>query len=260
MPARATPSRKRFALTGRSLDFDPRVTAARGDLADLRLADRIFAPHYAAAVARTAIERTPLLAQHGGEPVSELLRGERFDVLELSHGYAWGIAAVDGAVGFVAMDALGAPREMTHVVCANGGEAPVGTCLTADEAQAGDSATMRPLDKPAGDFVALAEGLVGTSTVAGGRSSGGVDSGGLVSLTLSLAGIRSPRYPDLQAQSLGHEVSNDAPVLRGDLFFTDDGNVAIATGDGSAIRVGATAVERVGVDAIGPVAIRRRLP
>ncbi|MDF0752810.1 hypothetical protein NLU14_21530, partial [Marinobacter sp. 71-i] len=44
----AGPARKRFSLKGRSVPIDPRVDAVRRDLADVRLADRVFAPHYAA--------------------------------------------------------------------------------------------------------------------------------------------------------------------------------------------------------------------
>ncbi|URW76445.1 C40 family peptidase [Sphingomonas donggukensis] len=258
-PKPAQPTRKRFALTGHSHAYDPRVDAARGDLADLRLADRIFAPHYAKAVARNAVTRAPLLAAHGGDPVSEVLQGERFDVLELSHGYAWGMNAVDGAVGFVAMDALGAPFDATHVVCAPKAALPMGSRLSAGQADGFDAAAIRPLEAPAKDYVALAESLVGTPVVAGGRSSAGIDGAGLVSLALSLAGIRAPRFADIQADTLGHAVDADAPVLRGDLLF-HGGDVAIAIGESTAIHAGAETVARSDIAALGPIDVRRRLP
>ena len=258
-PSANLPTRKRFALTGRSPSVDPRVEAARGDLADVRLADRIFAPHYAAPIARNAIARTPVLAAHGGPAASELLKGERFDVLELSHGYAWGVGAVDGAVGFVAMDALGPAVEVTHVVCAARAAEPMGTRLTAEEATAFDAAAIRPLDAPVHDFVSLATSLTGAPTVAGGRSSAGLDSAGLVSLTLSVAGIRSPRYADLQAESLGHAVSDGAPMLRGDLLFSD-GAVGVVADGASAIWCGEHVVQQGPITDFGPVSVRRRLP
>ena len=259
LPSASPHTRKRFALTGHSTAVDPRVEAARGDLADVRLADRIFAPHYAAPVGRTAIAQTPLLAAHGGDPVSELLKGERFDVLELSHGYAWGVGATDGAVGFVAMDALGPPDEVTYIVCAAAAPFPIGTQLTAEEADQVDVATIRPLEAPAKDYVAIAESLVGVPLRGGGRSGAGVDAAGLVVLALSIAGLKAPRFVDLQAMTLGHEVSNDAPILRGDLLFTGD-SVAIAVDDGSVIYADDTAVVRASIDTFGPVTIRRRLP
>lgn len=252
-------TRKRFALTGRSHKVDRRVEAARGDLADLRLADRIFAPHYAGAVQRSGAVRSPMLAAHGGKPVSELLEGEAFDVLELSHGYAWGVGGVDGAVGFVAVEALDAPRAVTHVVCAPAAAKPMGTRLTADQAAGFDPGAIRPLDAPVKDFVALAEALVGTPAAPGGRSSDGIDAGGLVALTLSIAGIRAPRFVDLQATSLGHEVSAEAPFLRGDLLFHAD-SVAIALDGADAVHVDATAVVRTPIAALGSITIRRRLP
>ena len=235
------------------------MDAARGDLADVRLADRIFAPHYAAPVGRSAVAQTPLLAAHGGEPVSELLHGERFDVLELSHGYAWGVGAVDGAVGFVAMDALGAPADVTHIVCATDAALPMGSQLTPDEVVGFERAAIRPLEAPAKDYVAIAEALVGTPAVTGGRSSKGVDPAGLVSLALSIAGIRAPRFIDLQASALGHAISPDAPMLRGDLIFTAD-RVVIVADDVTAILCDGEAVVRAPIASLGPITTRRRLP
>lgn len=259
-PPSASPrTRKRFALTGRSHSVDPRVEAARGDLADVRLADRVFAPHYAAAVQRSATRRAPILAAHGGEPISEILPGESFDVLELSHGYAWGVAGVDGTVGFVAMDVLDTPVQPTHVVCAPGGDVPVGTRLTNEQADRLDPAIVRPLDALPKDFVAIAESLTGTPAVAGGRSSAGVDAGGLVSLVLSLSGTKTVRFVDIQARELGHVVSDSAPVLRGDLIFTET-DVAIATDGTHAIHVDDAGVARVALADLGPIMTRRRMP
>lgn len=235
--------------------------AARGDLADVRLADRIFAPHYAAAVQRSAVRRTPVLAQHGGNPVSELLRGETFDVLELSHGYAWGVGGVDGTVGFVAVDALGAPIAVTHVVCATGGEDPIGTRLPADDAaHVGVDAT-RQLEAEAPDVASAAETLIGVPATPGGRSGAGLDDGGLISLSLSLAGLRSPRFADLQAEQIGHAVAEDAPMLRGDLLFRGSRTAIVMDAD-TVVAVGSAAVER---SPLGDFAgegdmIRRRLP
>ena len=79
-------------------------------------------------------------------------------------------------------------------------------------------------------------------------------------MTLHLAGIRAPRFVDIQARTLGHPVSADAPVLRGDLLFPDSGGVVVATDDRAVIRVGETVVESVTIDALGPIAVRRRLP
>ncbi|MFD1788712.1 NlpC/P60 family protein [Sphingomonas floccifaciens] len=235
------------------------MEAARGDLADVRLADRVFAPHYAAAVQRSATRQAPILAAHGGPAISEILRGESFDVLEMSHGLAWGVGGVDGTVGFVAADALDVPVAVTHVVCGAGAALPVGSRLTAEEAATFDASTIRPLDAPAKDFVALAESLVGTPAVAAGRSSAGVDGGGLVSLVLSLTGLKVARFVDIQQRDLGHAVADSAPILRGDLLFTES-DVAIAVDEGHAIHVGEAGVSRVGIADLGDIVTRRRLP
>src|SRR3546814_14266912 len=44
--SQADAGRNRFTLTGRSVALDRRVNALRGDLADVALAGRYFAPHY----------------------------------------------------------------------------------------------------------------------------------------------------------------------------------------------------------------------
>ena len=249
-----TPSRRRFALAGRSHAFDPRIDAARGDLADLRLADRLFAPHYAAAVLRTASRATPLLAADGGV-LSELLIGETFEVLEFASGRAWGVCAIDGSVGHVDASALAPLSPVTHIVCArSAGGLPMGSRLAYAGAASDD---IRPIDAPVADFVALAEALVGAPFVAGGRSGAGLDDAGLVFLTLSLAGIVAPRFRDLQAVALGHEVAESAPVLRGDILF-HEARVALAL-DGE--RTIAVAAEGVMIaPQVDGVLLRRRLP
>ena len=275
-----SPTRKRFGLRGRSRPVDTRVDAARGDLADIRLADRLFAPHYAAALPRGAVERTSLFSAIGAPPASELLVGERFDVLELSRGYAWGVSSVDGAVGFVSEHALGLPVEATHVICApvahlaGGTNLPMGSRVAGMETAAGlqvdgvllPADVARPLASPVHDFVALAESLVGTPAAIGGRSGAGVDATGLVVLALGVAGIPAPRFIDLQAALLGHGIAEDAPMLRGDLLYFAD-HVAIVADGTQAIHVSAAgAVAREAIADIvsggtfGPLLTRRRLP
>lgn len=254
--ASATPSRKRFALAGRSHAFDPRIDAARGDLADLRLADRLFAPHYAAPVVRTATRATPLLGSNG-DIASELLMGEPFEVLEFASNRAWGICTVDGSVGHVDAGALSPHSPATHIVCTpSAGGLPMGARVTGNDSD--DRAVgIRPIATPVEDVVALAEALVGVPFVAGGRSGAGVDDAGLIFLVLSLGGIAAPRFRDLQAASLGHEIASGAPVLRGDILFYDS-YVALAV-DGSLMVHAASEGVTVTPLAEG-VVIRRRLP
>jgi len=87
--------------------LDPATHAVRGDLADVRLAEFVFAPHYAAPMACVAAQATELKAERtGGEVILRLAVGDRFDVLELAGDNAWGISPDSGRVGYVARSAL----------------------------------------------------------------------------------------------------------------------------------------------------------
>ena len=109
-PPAPTPSRKSFALAGRSATLDPRTNAVRPDLADVRLADQVFAPHYAAHVPHRLTTTSPLRAAR--EPASEVLAtlaaGDPFELLDLIGDTAWGVAPSLGLVGYVPAAALGA--------------------------------------------------------------------------------------------------------------------------------------------------------
>ena len=104
--SKAGKPRKQVRLTGHSADLDRAANAVRGDLADLDLADKVFAPHYARALPmrayqNVAIQTTPSEAS----PIAgKLLAGDTFFVLDLSGGWAWGRTAF--AVGYVPMAAI----------------------------------------------------------------------------------------------------------------------------------------------------------
>ena len=94
-------------MTGPSVILDPTTHAVRGDLADVRLAEFVFAPHYAAPMACIA-NRIVVLnpTRTGGDPLAELADKEQFEVLELAGTRAWGIAPERGLVGYVDRSAL----------------------------------------------------------------------------------------------------------------------------------------------------------
>jgi hypothetical protein len=75
----------------------------RGDLADVRLADRVFAPHYAAPMPRLLSADVALRAARIGDSdvIAQLRAGDIFEVLELSGGSAWGTAPSAGLVGYI---------------------------------------------------------------------------------------------------------------------------------------------------------------
>jgi hypothetical protein len=74
----------------------------RGDLADVRLAEQVFAPHYAAPMAAVAVRDATLYADRSlSEPLAAIAAGEAFEVLELAGRHAWGRAISQNAVGYV---------------------------------------------------------------------------------------------------------------------------------------------------------------
>ncbi|MEO9132402.1 MAG: SH3 domain-containing protein [Sphingomonas sp.] len=80
----------------------------RRDIADIRLADRVFAPHYAAPMPRRIITEASLLAspEAGAAILATLRPGEIFEVLDIAGGNAWGIALAHNLVGYVDAAAL----------------------------------------------------------------------------------------------------------------------------------------------------------
>lgn len=79
-------------------------------MADISVAGRWFAPHYAVPERRIAAEDTPLLRapEERSESLGALKSGESFDVLEVSGGWAWGSCTATRLVAYVRADALAA--------------------------------------------------------------------------------------------------------------------------------------------------------
>jgi dipeptidyl peptidase-like protein/NlpC/P60 family protein len=275
-----------FSLTGESLPLDPRIHAFRHDLADIALAGRIIAPHYARALVRSCGAHAAfvrLLPKADAEMASELLPGEEFAVLEYAGGWAWGYCLADHIVGYVEMIALADHTAPTHLVCEKC--APVaaddritspvlaslpmgarlhgeehGACLTTEYGCVSLS-HLRPVAEHDEDPVVVAERLIGAPYLAGGRSFNGIDSAGLVQLALTLCGLPAPRLLD-QQRRLGQRIPETAPLRRGDLILFD-GDAGLMVDDLLMIHA-SPAAGKVTVD---PVAIlddrrseRRRLP
>lgn len=231
---------------------DPRVTLARPDLADLDLQGLVAAERYEAPTLRQAAVPAAALRKAPdafAEQWDQLLFGELFRVLEVKDGFAWGQAARDGYVGFVAEADLAAPgAPATHQVAVSRTYAfaepsiksrPTGLyslgALTAIEATDGRfakgegtgwfvAAHLAPVGVARADYVAVAESFLGAAYQWGGRESLGLDCSGLVQQALAACGRAVPRDTDMQLAFF-------APVTaearqRGDLVFWK-GHVAI---------------------------------
>jgi cell wall-associated NlpC family hydrolase len=251
---------RRIALDGPSVRLDPRLNAWRSDIADIALAGRLFAPHYAAPLLRACgLIATSVLAEpaEGAEAVSELLPGEGFAVLDLTAGWARGYCLADHRVGYVEAIELAEPLEATHVVveaqapiqsgpdplAATLSLLPMGSRLHGEvrgaslEFEGGfvPLAYLRAAGEDEEDPVAVAQRLLGAPYRPGGRTCHGIDCSGLVQLALQLCGIDAPRDARDQ-RALGEPLPDDVPLRRGDLLFCDD-HVGMMVDDRMAIQV-----------------------
>jgi hypothetical protein len=216
----------------------------RRDVADIALADFVFAPHYAAARHHSVIAPSAFLRTAPNESApagSQLLLGEEFHVLDQAGGWAWGYCGHDHYVGYVRFDSLGEPVLPTHIVSVGSAllfEGPdiksraVETLSLGARVQGvmeGDflaTASGRihhrhvaPIDARLDDIVETATRFLGAPYLWGGRGDGGVDCSGLVQLAVSLAGHECPRDSDQQRHALGRLLEADEPAARGDLVF-----------------------------------------
>ena len=88
--------------------LDPRSHAVRADLADVRLADQVFAPHYVAAVEREVASAATLRSGRDAESeaLALLTPGDRFELLDQVGDTAWGRAPTHDLVGYVPLAVL----------------------------------------------------------------------------------------------------------------------------------------------------------
>jgi cell wall-associated NlpC family hydrolase len=233
--------RAAFHLDGPTRLLDARVNAFRKDIADIDLAGTLFAPHYAAPMARTATACTMIRTapSDASEASSQLLPGEEFAVLDLIAGWAWGYSRHDHYVGYVATDRLDLPSEPTHRIAVREalifagpsikapaiGTLPFGARIDGTigdgfvETAAGfvHKRHIAPVDSREKDAVSVAELFLGMPYLWGGRGGDGIDCSGLVQIALAAIGIAAPRDTDMQRESVGEKLPEEARLRRGDV-------------------------------------------
>ena len=103
-------SASEFILSGPSDLPDPAYSAYRKDLADVALAARVIASHYAEPLSRTIGAPTALRSAPSDDAtdIGALTAGQPFALLDDSVGWAWGYAGAERRVGYVRSDSLAA--------------------------------------------------------------------------------------------------------------------------------------------------------
>lgn len=282
MADQATAKRQLYRLTGHSIEGDPRTTPIRGDLADIKLAGKLFAPHYAVPMLRTGI--APVTEIHAephmsSMPVSALMHGEEFAVLDIAGEWAWGYCLHDDYLGYLRFADLGDDFTATHVVSAPAtllvaapsikapvlARYPMGARIVCGEASdcgkffASEGGWVPVVHLSAvGQVEAspadLAEKLIGTPYSWGGRGGNALDCSGLVQLVFGLKGISAPRDADMQQAGFGEDLPEGEALQRGDLVFFP-GHVGIMADGENVIHANAAAMA-VSVESLEVAAAR----
>ena len=229
---------------------DPRLTPARPDLAAARLRGIVEAERYVegrrcqVSAAILDLKRQP---RSDAGLDTQVLFGEILRLYDEENGWAWVQAERDGYVGYVATHGLSDEViEPTHQIVVNRtfvypapdmkrpviAALPVGARVAVRDVDRAYArlhggghvvlAHLVALERIAEcDRVALAERLLGTPYLWGGRTPQGLDCSGLVQLSFEIAGIALPRDTHMQ-EAAGTAVATDdrlAGLERGDLVF-----------------------------------------
>jgi cell wall-associated NlpC family hydrolase len=276
---------------------DPRVTAARPDLAAKHLEGHVTAARYIDGVEHVVAKGVVPVHQAPSPAAlldTQALKGERVTIYDRKDGWAWGQLKNDAYVGWLPEDALGKPQKTaTHKVTAlrtfvfpeASIKSPPQDTLTLgarvvivsmdDTFAVTDDGLYLParhigdLGAFEDDFVAVAERFLGTPYLWGGKTSLGIDCSALVQMSLAATGIEAPRDSDMQQAGIGQALdpTQQQNLKRGDLIFWK-GHVAIARDArtivhanafhmATAIEETSVAIERIKASGSGVLAIKR---
>jgi cell wall-associated NlpC family hydrolase len=280
------------------IKLDPRRHAYRADLADAALKEKVRAQRYAEGEVRQicapqiAVRAAP---RFDAPLLTEALHGEYLTVFDAQEGWAWVQLRDDSYVGYAPLDGLSTlPEEPTHKVAArltyvypapDIKQPPFMRLSFSSRVSVASNVDGKLWELTRGgyvfgdhivgfrerarDFVRVAERMVGTPYLWGGKSALGIDCSGLVQLSLQAAGAFCPRDSDMQMEEVGEAIDSAQldSIQRGDLLFWK-GHVGIAqSADWMVHASGAhmevvvepvrRAIERIG-ESYGPlVAIKR---
>lgn len=228
--------------------LDPRRHVYREDLADAALKDKVKAQRYVQGELRQIVASAApvrFTPRFDASLLTEGICGEKAMLFDIEEGWGWIQLESDGYVGYVPMDCLSATIDepnyhvvsratfvypapdlkrppimrlsFNSLVCVVGRD---GRFLELSRGGFIFGGHVLPVEEKAKDFVRLAERLIGTPYLWGGRTSNGLDCSALVQLSLAGIGISVPRDTDMQEEEVGQNVPMNLDKLqRGDLLF-----------------------------------------